>query len=90
MILVPVVKKWKLKKNMESIGCSFTGGIINTRTVNPEACGPLCDRTSRCTHYTYIFGKCNLQNGNVTFFDAIDSNQDSSGFCGFANPKSNK
>lgn len=81
---------WKAGKNIEAKGCSFDSAVLSSRQVRPDQCGSLCDRTSRCTHYTYSSGTCKLHTGNVFIYDARNSNPDTSGFCGFPNVKSKK
>lgn len=79
---------WKTGNNMEATDCSFNSAVISSRQVRQDQCGSLCDRTSRCTHYTYASGTCNLHTGDIFIYNARKS--DSSSICGFPNVKSKK
>ncbi len=54
--------------------CDFGGADFKNDRSNPENCGPLCETTPGCTHYTwngYNGGTCWMKNGDVTKEQAV-------------------
>ena len=67
-------------------GCDFYENNLDNVRMTGEECGPTCDRTPRCTHFTWTTwngGTCWMKQGRVTISDATETN-DNSMVCGLS------
>jgi beta-glucanase (GH16 family) len=58
---------------MWSMNCDFPGNDLSQVSSNGENCGPKCDKTPDCTHFTWTDhngGTCFMKKGKVTINDA--------------------
>ena len=65
-----------------AIFCEFKGKDFSSKPTKPEECGPECQASARCTHFTWIKGICNLKEGNVKKEDALYT-RNKNYVCGF-------
>ena len=59
------------------MGCDWNGNDFSNLKTGGEDCGPLCERTPECSHFTwtdYNGGTCWMKKGKVKKSDAITSN----------------
>ena len=73
--------------NNWAMSCDFRGNDLGSAQVAAPLCGPTCERTSGCTHFTwtqYNGGTCWMKRGSVTKNDAF-STGDSTMVCGVLN-----
>ena len=65
-------------------GCDFVGQDLSKAQVEASQCGPTCQSTNKCTHYSwtnYNGGTCWMKSGSVSQSYAI-SISDQSTVCG--------
>ncbi|KAJ3122022.1 hypothetical protein HK098_003177 [Nowakowskiella sp. JEL0407] len=75
------------KPDLWAFACDWTGGDLSNARTSGADCGPLCGRTSGCTHFTwnsYNGGTCWMKTGSVLPEDA-KSTGDQSMVCGYTN-----
>ena len=69
-----------------ALGCDFYENNLKNLPMRGEECGPTCDRTPRCTHFTWTTwngGTCWMKQGRVNKDDAFETS-DGSMVCGLS------
>jgi hypothetical protein len=70
--------------NNWAMSCDFYGNDLSNARVPANRCGPQCEQTSGCTHFTwtqYMGGTCWMKKGSVSKNDAF-STTDPTMVCG--------
>ena len=65
-----------------AFACDFHNNDISSVQVESRLCGPTCEKTQGCTHFTWAHGTCWMKSGQVSASDAFDT-RDNTMVCGF-------